>query len=1401
MTESAEDRRFDGAEWLSAAAGDGLPVPVLRRWQPLRVGIVNLWEYDVVEFWFADGRLVLRGGNGAGKTKVLELTTLMLLRGEISPSVLDPFGSQHRSMRFNLLPTGEADDPRELTDSGLGYAWAEFGRVDEHGEPQYFTCGLGASAKRGTGTGGVKTWQLLTRRRIGRDLELSRVGRPLEETELKKEQGIRVLSNAGQYRTLLADELFGMDAEAYHNLTELLKQLRKPKLGERLAPALLEQTLRDALPPIGGAEIDQLAEGWDRLRRLRQKVEATKEAAKNLAQFTRYSWRPWASTVTWRRADRLATATDQLSETTRLRRQAEQALERSAGEVERVTKALTAARVTKSDREVEQRELIMSPAYADAVSAAGRVESRKAEVASLRDQLRRAEDRRGQATGAVERAQAAVDDAQRGIEEVSAREAKRVGALTESARAAGLGEATEQYLPERDLASLRSAADRRVERFEHHVELLTAYQQVTEHVERIAERVSDRRQQHRKAIDAESLAQTAVEGSVEALRFRLRDWAIGLTVARLSPEQVEDWCDLVAALTGSEPAETPSAAVSGFLEQQREALRREEGAVHDRQRPMGAERLKVEAEVARLRSTADEPPTAPVLWTRRTRPAVTDSRGAPLWQCVEPRPGLGSGQLDLLEAALAASGLLDAWITPHGVLFEADGNEPIEVRLEPPAGSGAGLEAVLTPTAAGGVSEETILSVLSGIGWFERRDHAPDDGDWLTADGCWRVGVLTGRAAPAQQASYLGATAREAARMRAIQAHEKRLAEIQADLDLLDVELADIHRRIETVEAEGFRWMDTVLRPGERGVIEATATLNAKAKHRAECEEAVRVAEERQRALESRLNEAWAAFADQAAQYGFPLENLETYASALRTCRAEIDRLDSLLEVVRERRTRLRRAEDDRDEKVVAVEEAAGEAEQLSGQLRQARIKLQTAEQSVHADHRELLELADELTALLEELTQSIESLSDQVGDARVAAKEAEGILDQHENRRAEAERERDAALAGWWEIADAGLMEPLGLQVPERRVVETGRDGARAARRVLRDVTDAAAEDRTWRKCSGDLQALRPGLLPTRDIRVVDDGPLPLVLVLVDGAAGWQPPVEAADALADSVRQLEEKYDAEQRDVLARLLESNFIEHLKERLDYAKGTFTHINQQLAAHPTRQGHIVRLERTADPADPEAVAVVNALEQGYAELGTERQEQVRAFISRRIDAARADAAAEGASDWKDQLTTALDYRRWLRIELQFQAGRGDRWRKFDTARHATKSGGEKVVLLSQPLFAAAVVAYNAAGPEAPRWIWLDEAMTGVDVTVKESFMGLTVSFDLDVMLTAHDEWCTYSTVPAVAIHDLARDPHLPGVDVDTYLWCGGKLGQVAPRLRVDKEIPADPDSLFGGDDDE
>ena len=41
--------------WRDAAQSGGLPAPHRERWQALRAGVVNLWEFEAVEYWYADG--------------------------------------------------------------------------------------------------------------------------------------------------------------------------------------------------------------------------------------------------------------------------------------------------------------------------------------------------------------------------------------------------------------------------------------------------------------------------------------------------------------------------------------------------------------------------------------------------------------------------------------------------------------------------------------------------------------------------------------------------------------------------------------------------------------------------------------------------------------------------------------------------------------------------------------------------------------------------------------------------------------------------------------------------------------------------------------------------------------------------------------------------------------------------------------------------------------------------------------------------------------------------------------------------------------------------------------------------------------------------------------------------
>ena len=123
-----------------------LPVPVRSRWQPLRVGLVDLFYYDVEEFHFRDGRLLLRGNNGTGKSKVLALTLPFLLDGDLSPHRVEPDADPKKRMEWNLLLGGEHPHPERL-----GYTWIEFGRLDENGAARYTTLGCGLKAVSGPG--------------------------------------------------------------------------------------------------------------------------------------------------------------------------------------------------------------------------------------------------------------------------------------------------------------------------------------------------------------------------------------------------------------------------------------------------------------------------------------------------------------------------------------------------------------------------------------------------------------------------------------------------------------------------------------------------------------------------------------------------------------------------------------------------------------------------------------------------------------------------------------------------------------------------------------------------------------------------------------------------------------------------------------------------------------------------------------------------------------------------------------------------------------------------------------------------------------------------------------------------------------------------------------------------
>src|SRR5690606_19935951 len=161
-----------------------------KRYRLERAGIHNVWQYDNHIFEFGDGRLLLRGRNGAGKSKALEMLLPFLLDGDARR--LDTTGTSRTSLRWLMLEgrtaTETGDTTATQTDTTtLGYLWVEFARRGDDGQPQRRT--LGAAVLAVPDQPDARPIFFVTDRRVGDDLTLIEGGRPLPIERLRAAVG------------------------------------------------------------------------------------------------------------------------------------------------------------------------------------------------------------------------------------------------------------------------------------------------------------------------------------------------------------------------------------------------------------------------------------------------------------------------------------------------------------------------------------------------------------------------------------------------------------------------------------------------------------------------------------------------------------------------------------------------------------------------------------------------------------------------------------------------------------------------------------------------------------------------------------------------------------------------------------------------------------------------------------------------------------------------------------------------------------------------------------------------------------------------------------------------------------------------------------------------------------
>ncbi|MEO3801581.1 TIGR02680 family protein [Nonomuraea sp. B1E8] len=1336
------------------------------RWVPVRAGILNVWRYYDEVFEFHRGRLLLRGPNGSGKSKVLELLLPYLLDASLKPSRLSTFGGTERTMHWNLMGDGAAGATR------VGYVWIEF----RHSGGRWFTCGARLQAT--VHTKNVTAAYFTTESRVGTPdgIRLSgESGQPLTKVQLADELGTSgtVHDSADAYRAVVRRTLYrGLNEQRYDSLLTALRQLRTPKLSERLDPGLLSELLSSALPPLGEGEIHEIAEGFERLDRQREElrlldrdVEEADRLAARQRGYAQRVLRAAAAAVT-----SAGRTVDSLAAEVRAKREA---LKEAEGE-------LDAAAVRLAEEESQELALaaqIEGLKESEAYQAGGELHRLRTEAQAAHETAARLRDQAGaaaRASSAKEELAALAQDGARTAAALAGRargEARRaaeraglLGVHEESARAAARdaraelgdgpgGEAAgappggpdgeEDVRRAREL--LRAAVSSRA------AQIREVRAGIADHHEAIDRRATA--EQDRDVARDDLAAARAAHDQAERLRDErardlataLAEWAAGCTQLKLDPGEA-------AEPAGSEQADELVGAARTAAAVRYAAREQHLTGLRDR---LVAERADLTKERERLNDQTVLAPPAPP-----TRTASRQGRpGAPLWRAVAFRSGLDPVAQAGVEAALEAAGLLDLWLLPDGG-FDAGEHDAFAVASLAKPAPGYSLAHVLFTEADSPVPADTVLSGIA----FAPSAIGVDHPAVIGADGTWRLGLAAGRWVKPEPA-YIGATARERARRRRIAELDDRLGELAGTIAECDHLLAVVEGDRDTLAAELRR------RPDRTPYAEAVQELDGAVRGVALLEDRLHACEqrlhERERDVATSLRRLTELAASHALPTGAPaLDNLEEALRAAEMTGTVWHDRRAAARTARERAGHAR--ETAREYQALAVA-AVERAEQAAAAAVVLAEKLTAVESAVGAEHHQMLEQLQETQAAYQACRRLIKSVNESLARLNARLGRLRGELGTAEEKHAEAGRTRDEVCERFRRLAAGHL--PADARVTAEPPAGSGaRAVLESAGAVAEQLAAVPYEQKNVREAEARLQDAfhhaREVLAGRADLELAPDDDVQMLTATVSGVRA------GAAALSAALRKERDERRSDiteaERDLFDRTLAGDTRRHLADRIRQASALVEGMNQRLERVRTASRVAVRLVWQVDPAQsPGTRAARDLLLRDPAGLSEADKEALYVFFRDRVEEARAD---DSSASWEDQLMKVLDYTSWHRFVVRLERGDGQGWQDLTRKLHGALSGGEKAIALHLPLFAA-VAAHYQTDPGCPRFILLDEVFVGVDRTNRGQVFDLLVDLGLDLVLTSDHEWCEYRELDGIAIHQLITGDGDDAVTTARFVWNG------------------------------
>jgi uncharacterized protein (TIGR02680 family) len=1360
------------------------------RWRLSRAGFVNVWHYYENTFDISGGRLILRGTNGSGKSRALEMLLPFLLDADRRN-----MGTGSSVRMEDLMSAGAGDQGNRL-----GYMWLELSQdpdPEEGADPATRYLTLGALVRFAISTKEAKVWYFSTPLRVGSQLPLLGADRqPLSRSDLAAlVTEDRITDVAEKHRERVRAEVFGLTGqlgrERFDGLTKLLHTLRSPDVGNRIEEGRLPVILADALPPLSedaltdaGQQLDGLTstrEDQLRLEAARDQVRAfldayrkyvtgvlatslqglragaaeTREAAENAAELEiaaerkdeQRSAQKAEIEMLGAQQETLGIRLEGLRDSDAYRsgqelRQLTTVVEARAGEAD------TALRAAADLRRMEEERVADTDLQAGDVEQA--VTTLSATLQGIRERLSevgltdpgllaevRADRRAGSAPSRVVRTNRGgeTEILTQPVPDVIAVHPADLATLVDAANRAGeaararAGQAGNRAADAQALTRARRKVDKAVD------DAIGAEQRADDAAE--ASRQADEKREHASLALVDRWRVWTADPSTGDL-LGPTDWAVHPILGIMLADRMALFDDNAIDLRELDRAADDT--VTGCMSAVSSSLNRLDAQDE-------ADRLttaRLSDEQAELRSARDPEPDRPA-W-------VTASDGIPLWRCVDFAETVDAGRRAGIEAALTASGLLTASVDITGRLTAATGHLLVTPR-DPRVGTS--LDTVLAVDPASPLPADAVGNVLGRIGFGDEEATT-----WVSADGSWSNGALRGRH-EIPVARHIGAAARAAARA-------VRLAAIAAELEDLADALRDRQQERERLRARAVR-----IRDWGRAVPSSTELAHARSIAAEKLRDEGRWKSEaaKFRTLSDDLARAWAVQDREhhraCSDFGLPTdeESLRALQSSAedagRRCARAVEQVGGVEKVLIRYEQTADRITDVAGRREAAEGHAAGACQDWQNiltRLRTLRESVGTAAAEVHRQVAGVEAQLKAITGKLRDAGTAMDTLNWQAGKARSDAQAAGAGADALRlalDTRTTAVRNQigqPGIIATAFASAPGeilGDLDPATLETQAGALLVALRRGRTDENALMR------AQQTFEREISGSYDVSATVAAGIKLFELTD-------------AEGRRPLAQAAVEIDRRCELGRAALTEREHEVFHRFVLGEVGEELRRRLSQAEKLIKAMNGSLRSIRTSHGIGVRLTWKLAEETGADIARIRALISTAAAIRDAGQDdELTDLLTARVTA---EAVKDPSAGYAMHLRAALDYRTWHTVEVIITGPEEGRERRI--SRRAKLSQGETRFVSYVTLFAA-VDAY-LTGLEntttALRLILLDDAFAKVDDKTVAELLGLLVRLDIDFAMTGHALWGCVPQVPALDIYEICREEGTPAATAHVH-WDG------------------------------